>query len=344
MKYNKVAQFTDIHFGRKNNSESHNQDCIDYITWFCGNVKKDKDIDCIFFLGDWHEHRAAVNGLTLHYSQIAANMLNDLGIPIYFIVGNHDCYYRNNRDVFTTVIFDKLENFTLVDKPTVLPDNNCVLAPYLFEEEYPEFFREYSKYSVIAGHFEFAGFVLAGETVVKEHGPDPKDYTKPKHIFTGHFHKRQSKKNVHYIGSCFPMDFSDANDEDRGMCVYDFNTDDIAYINWDKCPKYVKTTLSEIMENPDKLLSSNSRVKVVVDEDITMSESNEIRKSLVEMYNLREITLEEQVVTTVDLTDIEKDVEDLHLDGVNEIIPELLKRIKSDKIDSTKLVDIYKSL
>lgn len=336
--------FTDIHFGRKNNDEVHNQDCINYITWFCKQVKKDPSIDCIFFLGDWHEHRAAINGMTLHYSQMGADMLNDLGLPIFFVVGNHDLYYRNTRDIFTTVIFEKLENFTLVSEPVILEDNKCVIAPFLFEHEYPEFFVKYSKYEIFAGHFEFKGFVLTGETSVKEEGPDPEDYKKPKRIFSGHYHRRQSKGNIHYVGNTFPADFSDANDNDRGMATYDFDTDEIEYINWPDCPKYVKAKLSDVLKKPKTLLEENARVRILVDKDITLTENNEIRKLLSEKYSLREIVLEEQLDMSVELTDIEKEVEDMKLEGVNEIVPELLKRVKSEKIDSETLVKLYRSL
>ncbi len=56
------------------------------------------------------------------------------------------------------------------------------------------------------------------------------------------------------------------------------------------------------------------------------------------------MVLEEQVSTEVELTDIEQEIEDLKLTDLSDIVPELLKRIKSDKIDSTKLVEIYRKL
>lgn len=342
--YKKVAMMTDIHFGRKNNEELHNNDCLNFINWFCENIRKDPDIDCVFFLGDWHEHRAAINGLTLHYSQKGANILNELGLPIYFVVGNHDLYFRNNRDIFTTVIFDKLENFTIVDHPVVLKENKCVLAPFLFEEEYPNFFHDYRDCEIVAGHFEFKGFVLTGETVIKEHGPDPESYNKPKRIFSGHYHKRQSKKNIHYIGNSFPADYSDANDTKRGMAVYDFRDDDLDYIDWPDCPRYIKAKLSDLLAAPKTVLHANARVKILVDQAITLTENNEIKKLFTEKFKLREIVLEEQQESTPDLTDIEQEIEDLKLESVSEIVPELLKRVKSDKIKSVMLVDIYRNL
>ena len=46
--------FTDIHFGKKGNSDSHNQDCLTFINWFASKVKE-YEPDYIGFLGDWHE-------------------------------------------------------------------------------------------------------------------------------------------------------------------------------------------------------------------------------------------------------------------------------------------------
>lgn len=340
--YNNVAMMTDIHFGRQNNSETHNQDCINYIKWFCDQVKKN-NIDCIFFLGDWHENRSAINGMTLHYSEMGASLLNDLNLPIYFVVGNHDLYFRNTRDIYTTIIFNKFKNFTIVDNPIVLEDNKCVIAPFLFENEYESFFKKYNAYDVFAGHFEFAGFVLTGEHTIKEHGPNPEDYKKPKKIFSGHFHRRQSKNNIHYIGNTFPMDFSDANDENRGMAIYNFKSDDIKYINWDECPKYVKLTLTDILDK-NQNITYNSRVKVIVDTTLSLSEHNDLKKILIDKYNLRELMLEEKASSEIELTDIEQEVENLKLESTNEVIIELLKRVKSDKIDNNKLIEIFRQL
>jgi len=38
--FKKVACFTDIHFGLKSGSRTHNQDCEDFVTWFCETAKQ----------------------------------------------------------------------------------------------------------------------------------------------------------------------------------------------------------------------------------------------------------------------------------------------------------------
>jgi DNA repair exonuclease SbcCD nuclease subunit len=54
--FKKAAAFTDIHFGKSNDSRVHNQDCEDFIIWFIKEAKKHNCETCIF-LGDWSHNR-----------------------------------------------------------------------------------------------------------------------------------------------------------------------------------------------------------------------------------------------------------------------------------------------
>jgi len=116
----KGAFFTDLHVGAKSNSEQHNTDCMNYIDWFCDNVKAEGDVDYICFVGDWHEVRSSINVFTLKYSYEMAKKINDLGLPVYFIIGNHDLYHRSNRDVYSVHPFREFENFIMIDEPTIV--------------------------------------------------------------------------------------------------------------------------------------------------------------------------------------------------------------------------------
>lgn len=342
----KAAMFTDIHFGKKNNSEEHNQDCLNFINWFCEQVKADPEIDHIWFLGDWHEHRAAINAFTLQRSFHGAKMLNELGLPVYFLIGNHDLAFRNTRTTYTTEIFEPLENFILLSETKVIDEiHGKVLAiPYLREDEYPTLI-EHSKVPVAMGHLELKGFRVSGSSNIMEHGPEAGTFfKKQKRVFSGHFHQRQAQGNVEYIGNTFPMDFSDANDVKRGMAVYDFVEDELNYIDWSDCPKYLKLSLSDVLENPKKSLTKNARVKVDVDTEITFEESNVIREKLQKKYALREITLDESYSIDVKLSEDEEAIEELQLQTTNEVIIELLRRIKDSSVDTDLLLSIYKSL
>ena len=343
----KAAVCTDIHFGKKSNSKIHNEDCIRFLEWFVSKVKEDPEIDHIMFLGDWNENRSALDIATLNYSYQGARMLNDVGLPVFFIIGNHDLYRRNARDIHSVIPYQELDNFRLVTEPTVydeIGNGGALVCPYLFSEEYPQL-KKYCNLETWWGHFEFKGFVITGYSITMPTGPDPKDYKGPKHIFSGHFHKRQAHDQVVYIGNTFPMDFGDAGDSERGMVVYDHDTDQVEFHNWAECPKYIKTTLTELAEGNTEL-QPGARVKVIVDTVLTFEQSQILRTSFMEKYNLREFVMEEsrEIASALSDTETNIDAENMKLKGVNELVVEMLNEIDTEHFESQLLIDIYQGL
>jgi DNA repair exonuclease SbcCD nuclease subunit len=342
----KAACMTDIHFGKKSNSEQHNQDCIDFINWFCAQVKQDPTIDHIVFLGDWHENRSSLNISTLTFSYNGAKLLNELGLPVFFILGNHDLYHRHSRDVHSLVHFDEFENFILIDEPVIRNDigNGVLFSPYLFHHEYPNL-AEYLKIPVWFGHFEFRGFVITGYNLTMPTGPDPQDYQGPKHIISGHFHKRQSFGNVVYIGNTFPMDFSDAGDNERGMMIYNHDTDVMEFENWEDCPKYIRTNLSALVDKK-VVMFSGARVKCTADININYDESNILRQEFIDHYKLREFVMEEsvEIKNIISGTTTQVDVDGSELANINDVVIQMIQEIDSDHIDNALLIDIYTTI
>ena len=158
----KALLMTDAHYGARNNSDQHNQDNGRYIDWFIDHCKKEK-ASHVFFLGDWFENRNQVSVKTLNYSLQDARKLNALGIPIIFIIGNHDLYLRNSRDIFSTNMFADLENFVIVSEPMYLDnDKKYLVSPYLFKDEYPQLAAAINAATYVFGHFEFRDFVVTG--------------------------------------------------------------------------------------------------------------------------------------------------------------------------------------
>ena len=148
-----------------NNSVVHNTDCVNFVKWFCQQVQINK-CDHIVFMGDWHENRSALNISTLNYSYQSAKLLNDLNIPVYFIIGNHDLYQRHTRDLHSVVPFSEFKNFTLIETPTILNNvgDSMLVVPFMFHDEYPQL-AQYKQIPVWAGHFEFKGFEVTGHGI-----------------------------------------------------------------------------------------------------------------------------------------------------------------------------------
>lgn len=346
----KGAYFTDIHFGKKSNSEVHNQDCVDFIDFFCDEVKKQGDIDHICFLGDWHENRSSLNLSTLNYSYKGLSKLNSLGLPIFLIVGNHDLYHKTTREVHSLPQFKEFENVLVIEHPVLVNQifGKAVFAPYIFEDEY-EFMasseNEYQQAQTWLGHFEFQGFCVTGGNVIMKTGPSIEHFTGPTRIFSGHFHKRQHYKNVFYIGNTFPMDFGDAGDNARGMAVYDYESDDLQFINWDDCPKFLKIKLTDLLDD-DSAVLPKMRLKCLCDAVISFEENIAIRDTFIKRYQLRDFIFDEETDLNESIKESNADInwgggDDETIDGA---VIKMIQSIENDKIDNNLLVECYSNL
>lgn len=350
-KLKRGAFFTDIHFGRKANSQLHNDDCLKYLNWFSEQVKQ-YECDYVAFLGDWNENRSALNIHTLNFTHVGAKILNQLGVPVYFVVGNHDLYYRNSREVHSVIHHEVFENFTLIEEPTIIKEikGDMLFCPYMFHEEYPSLMK-YLNVPFWAGHFEFKGFIITGYNITMPTGPDAADFKGPKYIVSGHFHKRQTQPdtNVIYIGNTFPMDFGDAGDSERGMMMYDHNADEMVFINWPECPRYVKTKLSYLIDDDkdlSKILLEHSRVNCIVDISLDFEEVNELKQLLMKQFKLRDLTFEESPEIRKALTDTDTmiDWENTSLQSVDECVHTMLHNVDTEHYDKNLLINLYKDL
>ena len=177
-------------------------------------------------------------------------------------------------------------------------------------------------------------------------GPNHEDFKGPKFIASGHFHKRQIYQNVVYIGNTFPMDFGDAGDFERGMMTFDHESEEMLFENWEEGPRYIKTTLSDILDNTVTLYP-DARIKCICDiPGITFEESSYLRQKFTEDYDLREFVLEEssQIKEAMTGDAEEVDWDDDKLASTDELVHQMLMGIESEHIDNGILTDIYKEL
>lgn len=347
--------FTDIHFGKKSNSPVHLQDCTNFIDWVCDYVKDpSNNIDYIAFLGDWFENRININIFTLQTSHENAEKLNNLGVPVYFVVGNHDLAERNSREYYSTFPMSAFDNFVIVDEPMERTEivGGVLFSPFLMKDEYSKLS---SSCAVWAGHFEFKGFILTGSSVRLEHGPDASAFSHVRAILSGHFHKRQSSGNVHYIGNTFPMDFGDSRDYERGFAVYDHNLHTIEYVNWVNGPRYLSTTVSRLKDGTDTI-PANAHVYVDVDCSLSYSDLRALQDSLRTSHptirslefnenstNIKELA---QLNATGDLAVLEDSVttQTVTSTALGDIIMNLLQTTDIPSYDNALLLDIYKEV
>lgn len=352
----KGALFTDIHYGAMDADRErglvHNQDNAAFIEFFIKGVLADPEIDAIFMLGDWNQHRTAINLHTLKFAYEGMKNLDALGLPIYIILGNHDLYKKNDRSIHSLCFFEQFENVVVLEDPTVLKQKNkkfkdVLMCPFLMHGEETEL-MQFLSVPLWFGHFEFNGYDVTGYGTSMKGGLDPSIFTQPDLILSGHFHKRQlpeKGKNICYIGNPFPTNFGDEGDEERGYCTYDFRTNEMEFIDWEECPKYVKTTLSAILDE-SVVIDNRSYVKCIVDQKITYEESAAIKKDLTEMYNPRSFKMEESIELLELISDTQSSTDWANDDmaSVDDMVVEMLTDVESDHLDNEVLVAIYQGL
>ena len=329
-----AACFTDIHYGLKSNSHTHLNDCHRYMDWFISEAKARNAETCIF-LGDWSHQRASVNIATMNASIRDLKKLNDNFEKVYFITGNHDLYYRDKRELNSVEYARDLPNFVMVDEWFV--EGDVAIIPWLVQDEWRKIKNIKAKY--MFGHLELPYFKMNAMVEMPDHGGLQSDHlTGPEYVFSGHFHKRQYKNNIHYIGNAFPHNYADAGDWERGAMFLTWGAEP-TYVNWAECPKYKTLTLSELLADHANLLDEYTYARVKLDIDISYEEANFIREQFGEQYNVREIAL-------LPIKDQAEEFEggDIQFESVNQIVLSQLDTIESQTIKKDMLINIYNGL
>lgn len=332
----KYVLFTDIHFGKKSNSDEFNQQCLDFLK-FIEDTVNEIHIDGAIFLGDWFDSRNAINVKTLKYGIEGIYSLGNIGKGnSYMILGNHDLYYKDRRDISSIVIPEGDIGVEVIDEPIMVDD--MLLCPWLLDEEkLTDLIKQYNPQYVF-GHFEIPSFSF--NKLSKYDGEyNPSEYQGPKRILSGHFHMRQEKNNITYIGNCFSHDFSDANDyNNKGFAVLDTETNKIDYYEWEEAPKYVVSKISELQKLK---ITSNMYLKIINDVNLTPKDLNTIKTQMETLKDIKSCYIESKNIIIMN-TDDNQEIE--HLGNVNDLIIKLLSDIDISNINTNMLVDIYKNL
>ena len=333
--FKKAACFTDIHFGLKSGSRTHNQDCEDFVNWFCATAKSEGAETCIF-LGDWHHNRSTTDVSTMNYTVSNLEKLNDSFEQVFIITGNHDMFYKDKREIHSLEFGRLFPNITLVNES--ITDGNVTIMPWLIADEWKSIEEIKSRY--IFGHLELPSFYMNAMVQMPDHGQlQSKHFVNQEYVFTGHFHKRQQRANIVYMGNAFPHNYADAGDDDRGMMLLDWGGKP-EYKSWPNQPVYRTYKLSEIIDSPDTLLREKMHARVTIDLPITFEEANFIKEQFVPQYKLRELML---IPEKVDV-DTNQTPVDINFESVDTIVINQITAIDSENYDKNVLLSIYNSL
>lgn len=333
--FKKVACFTDIHFGLKGDSDQHNADCTNYITWFLEQAEEFGAETCIF-LGDWHHTRARISSKTMNASLRNIERIANSFKNFYFITGNHDLFYRDNREINSIEFSRLIDNITIISEPFIQDD--VAIIPWLNGDEWKSIKKIKSKY--MFGHFELPGFLMNQMVKMPDTGTIHSDHFKhQEYVFTGHFHKRQTEGKVHYIGNTFPHDYNDVNDDDRGMMMLEWGGVP-QYKVWPDAPNYRKLSLTQLLEEPEQWIDKKSYVRVELDVTPSFEDMAYIKEEVGAAYKPRELSFISLVNDEV-LIDYDGEI---NFETVDSVVLSHIDSIESVNIDNDMLKVIYLGL
>jgi DNA repair exonuclease SbcCD nuclease subunit len=334
--FKKVACFTDIHFGLKSGSRVHNQDCEDFVTWFCETAKAE-GCETAIFLGDWHHNRSTTDVSTMNYTVSNLEKLNDSFEKVYLIMGNHDEFYKDKREIHSLEFARLFPKITVVNQ--TITEGDITIMPWLIGDEWKTVPNLKSRY--IFGHFELPLFYMNAMVQMPDHGQLQSDhFVHQEYVFSGHFHKRQTKGNITYMGNAFPHNYADAGDDDRGMMMLEWGGKP-EYRTWPGQPVYRHYKLSQVIDSPEKLLREKMHCRVTIDLPITFEEANFIKETFMPQYKLRELML---IQEKVEVESANAQPVDLQFESVDTIVMNQITAIDSDTYDKKLLMEIYSNL
>lgn len=333
--FKKAAVFTDLHLGLKSNSSVHNKDCEDFIDWY---IQKAQDEGCEtgLFLGDFHHNRNTLNVVTMDSSLRILEKLGSAFEQFFFFPGNHDLYFKDKRDIHSAEFGKYIPGITVITHPITI--KGVTMCPWLVGDEWKQIGKKGGKY--IFGHFELPHFFMNAMVQMPDHAELQLDnFQKYEMGFSGHFHKRQSRNNMHYIGNAFPHNFADTWDDDRGMMVLEWDGQP-QYYAWPNQPTFRTLKLSQFLDTADNMLKPNQHIKVSMDVEISFEEAKFIKEKFMSEYNLRELTL---IIEKKEF-DINSTIDAPIFESIDTIVSNQIISINSESFNNNILLGIYNGL
>ena len=259
----KVAIFSDLHLGVRQNSIEWHRISLEWCDWFVNLLEKEQITD-VLFLGDLFHYRdeIAVNTLYVGYQLLKKlEKYNKIMIP-----GNHDSFYRHHSDVNSIKVFDGWSNLYICDEITsvIIGGKQCLFVPWGKD------FTQSPRHDYLFGHLEIKTFRMNNSKTC-DHGLEVDACLRvAPRVFSGHFHLREARTfptgTVVYVGNPFEMDFGDAGST-KGVFILDTVQETVRFVENTISPRHIRVPISDIQNHTSAQLAGNI-VKVVVDKKL----------------------------------------------------------------------------
>jgi len=336
----KITMSADWHFGKSNGK--FDNIILDGIRSQCNHAIKN-NIKTLIHLGDLLDVKQTIFTITLNKIAEACELLNETFDIVYLIVGNHDMSKKTyDHTGHNLHIFKGYPNIEVIDEPQIIDilNKQFYLLPYFPNELMKN--HIFPKADYMCGHIEVQGFML-NQFIKAESGINKNLITKNyKHVYLGHFHKRQTNGKMSYIGNICRF-FYGEDDDERGWTILDVETNESEFIEYIH-PRMYKFNVSELIKNEDlnEIFKPGDNLKLVIDTNLKYSELEEFKSKLFLEHKINELVLDDQYFAWSDLEDdVDDEEEELSTSKKNQsymeyVLNEMIKNNKDENEDIEK--------
>lgn len=272
----KIGLLTDSHWGARGDHLGF----LDYFEKFHNEiffpVLEQRGISHIIHLGDLVDRRKYINYYTA--SRLRRSFIDRLDrYNCTIIAGNHDVYHRNTNDV--NALKELVEGkANVITEPSYYQIADYykpfLMIPWINREnkvQSTEMIKNsYANYCF--GHLQLSGFEMHIGTT-NDDGQEPSMYSKFDGVYSGHYHHKSSRNNIHYLGSPYEITWNDYADP-RGFHIFDCITGELEFI------QNPNTMFHKIVYN-----DTNSSLNKLLDVDFTKFNKKYVKVILLKKNN-----------------------------------------------------------
>jgi DNA repair exonuclease SbcCD nuclease subunit len=340
----KVAIITDMHFGARNDSITF----LDFYQKFYDNIFfptiASNDIDTVLILGDTFDRRKYVNFYSLQRAkQMFFDKLEEQGITVHMLAGNHDTYFKSTNDVNSPdLLLQEYSNINVIDSPKTISvfDTNICMMPWICAENYQESLDEMQKTQadICMGHFEIAGFAMH-RGMESQEGLSKDLFKKFDLVFSGHYHHRSNNDNIYYLGNPYELTWQDYNDQ-RGFHLFDLSSRELEFIA-NPYTMFNRVEYNDKDQEPVDLNTLDLKDKYVKLVVVNKTDYYKFDKFTKQLYNMgcHEIKIIE------DLSEFEEGEvgEDINLEDTLSVLSHYIESVETD-VDKEQIKSFMKTL
>lgn len=259
----KIGLFTDFHWGINKNNSDKVAVGEEVMRKFSERMVK-AGVSSVIFMGDWNHSRDFLHVNTQERARKALETFASKFDQVFFIIGNHDCHFKDHNDVNSVEQFSRIPNVQVFKtyEEIVLGGRKFGLCPW---GTLPP---KQNDLDAAFGHFEFSGAALVGAVSTGPYTMEDVTRLCPL-VFSGHFHIHKhyetTSGKVITAGCPYEQDWGDVGNK-KGFYIID--TEDMSYqfTENDFSPRHVPIRWSQI-KKMDTNHIDNNYIRIVVDSE-----------------------------------------------------------------------------